>query len=633
MIPRMLAAGLVALIVLGSTGVAVAAPEDDLADRYAPVLRLVDQPEECGAGEPFVPSDVDAFLGEDTVSLRGPWTGNDLVTIAPTAQDLGQGRYEYHLDFPGNPLAPGCDYERWAETLAAANRPTTYAHVVTEPGRPNRLALQYWFFYPFNDYNNKHEGDWEMIQLLFAADDAAGALSTTPVEVAYSQHEGAERADWDDPKLEVVDGTHPVVHVAAGSHANNFDSALFLGRSAEQGVGCDDTREPASDVRPAVRRIPTDPEEAERAFPWIAFEGRWGERQEAFYNGPTGPNMKSQWTEPVTYVEEKGRDHSYAVPAGGLLGTDATEFFCDAIGAGSDALRKATDKPGPALLAASLLTILLVFIGVRTTWRPSAPLRLARRRAWGQTVTSAARMYASRPRLFVGIGLLTIPVSVVVAVLQSGVTRAPAVGSVEPGGESGGLLVSLAAILGWALMLIAVVLVQAATTHALADLDAGHDVRVATAYRAALPGLRSLLAALAVAAVTISLLGLTVVLAPVAIWLAVSWALFVPVSVLEHHRPVGILRRSAVLVRHRSLAVAWLLLITAVLVAVPGPVLGVLLILATDAPLALANVVAGVMLTVLMPFAALTLAYACADARVREALGSDRADQVLPAET
>ncbi|HEX6487183.1 MAG TPA: hypothetical protein VF012_10765, partial [Nocardioidaceae bacterium] len=203
MIPRMLAAGLTVLAVLGSSGVAVAAPEDDLAARYAPVLRLVDQPEECGPGEPFIPTDVEAFLGEDTVSLRGPWTANDLVLIAPTAEDLGQGRYEHHLDFPGNPLAPGCDYERWVETFSAANRPTTYAHVVTEPGRPNRLALQYWFFYPFNDYNNKHEGDWEMIQLLFAADDATDAMRTTPLEVAYSQHEGAERADWDDPKLEV----------------------------------------------------------------------------------------------------------------------------------------------------------------------------------------------------------------------------------------------------------------------------------------------------------------------------------------------------------------------------------------------------------------------------------------------
>ena len=68
-----------------------------------------------------------------------------------------------------------------------------YARVVTDPAYPGRLALQYWFFYVFNDFNDKHEGDWEMIQLDFDAADGAGA-HPTPVEVGYSQHEGAERA-------------------------------------------------------------------------------------------------------------------------------------------------------------------------------------------------------------------------------------------------------------------------------------------------------------------------------------------------------------------------------------------------------------------------------------------------------
>ena len=49
-----------------------------------------------------------------------------------------------------------------------AGKPTTsYAHIVTEPGKPGKLALQYWFYYPFNDFNNKHESDWEMVQLMF----------------------------------------------------------------------------------------------------------------------------------------------------------------------------------------------------------------------------------------------------------------------------------------------------------------------------------------------------------------------------------------------------------------------------------------------------------------------------------
>jgi hypothetical protein len=60
-----------------------------------------------------------------------------------------------------------------------------------------------------------------MIQLVFDGEDAEAALTAEhPVQVGYSSHEGAERAVWGDDKLEVVDGTHPVVFPAAGSHAN-----------------------------------------------------------------------------------------------------------------------------------------------------------------------------------------------------------------------------------------------------------------------------------------------------------------------------------------------------------------------------------------------------------------------------
>ena len=103
------------------------------------------------------------------------------------------------------------------------------------------------------------------------------ALGQEPVSVGYSSHEGAERADWGDDKLELVGGTRPVVYPAAGSHANKFTPALYLGNSAETGVGCDDTLEPHREVRPIVKTIPSDPGAAREAFPWIAFEGRWGE--------------------------------------------------------------------------------------------------------------------------------------------------------------------------------------------------------------------------------------------------------------------------------------------------------------------------------------------------------------------
>ena len=129
---RLLAAAAVAALVLVPAALADAASEDALAQKYAPVVRLVDQPEECGPGEPFIPSDVDVLFDEPTVAFRGPWNRTDLVEIGPSATDLAN-RYEHHLDFPGDPLDPGCDYELWARRLTAGTKPTVYAHVATDP--------------------------------------------------------------------------------------------------------------------------------------------------------------------------------------------------------------------------------------------------------------------------------------------------------------------------------------------------------------------------------------------------------------------------------------------------------------------------------------------------------------------
>jgi hypothetical protein len=626
-------AAVAAALVVGAGGTAAADVQDDLAQRYAPVTRLVDQPEECGPGEPYRPSDVEAFMGEPTVALRGPWTTNDLVGIAPTAEDLGEGLYEHHLDFPGDPLQPGCDYERWAREVSQDTSPTTYAHIVTQAGHTDRVALQYWFFYPFNDYNNKHEGDWEMVQLLFAARTVEQALRTDPLEITYSQHEGAEASSWDDPKLERVDGTHPVVHVAAGSHANYFDEALFLGRSGEQGVGCDDTRGPTVDVRPDVALVPSDAEAARQEFPWTGFRGRWGERQEAFYNGPTGPNMKAQWTEPVTYSEEKGRDQSYAVPVGGLLGTETTDFFCGAVEAGSDLLRRLVREPVPAFLALVAVVGLLVYGAARTTWRPTAPLRASRRRAWGQTVAASVRMYGSRPWLFLGIGVVMLPVSVAVAAVQASVVRAPTLVGISPGGEDGGFRVALAAVVGLVLGLLGLALVQSAATLALAEVDAGRDVGVVGAYRLALGRLGTLLVTLVVVIAAVSAFSLSVLLIPLGLWLAVRWGLVVPVASLEAGSPSAVLQRSGSLAAHRPWRLAALLLANAALLVLAGPVLGTLLVLLTSAPLELLNVVAGLTFTVLAPFTALVLSYAYYDALVHERLaGPAGAPRDLPAE-
>jgi hypothetical protein len=629
---RSLVGTVVVLLALAAAPSAAAALSDEqaLAARFAPVVRLVEQTEECGPGEPYRPMDVDLLFDEPTVALRGPWNAGDLVKIGPSAGDLVD-RYEYHLDFPGNPLNPGCDYERWSRRLTAGSEPAVYAHVAGDGGHPGKLALQYWLFYPFNDFNNLHEGDWEMIQLVFDAGDAAEALGEDPESVGYSSHEGAERADWGDEKLELADGTHPVVYPAAGSHANKFTDALYLGNSAEAGVGCDDTRGPHIELRPAVKTIPSDRDSARAAFPWIAYEGRWGELQKAFFNGPTGPNLKQQWTEPIEW-SEGWRERSYAVPTAGVFGTGATDLFCSGVERGSRGLVLLLRSPGLTALLIAVVIALIAFVVVKATWTPVAPHRVGRRRSWGQILSASAWMYVRRAPVFLGIGLLLIPIVLVITVLQWLVFEALDLVGLASTGEGAGASALLLLLIGTALALLGLALVQAATACALVEIDAGRPVNVVSVYATAFGFVRPLLAAVGWLVLAWAALTATTLLIPVALWLAVRWCLVAPVVMLEGTGGSNALRRSARLVRRRWWRTASLVGLSAVISLGAGPLLGALLIFLVDLPLATINIVAGLVYAAALPFVGLVTAYVYFDARTRAELEPVADERVLPAE-
>jgi hypothetical protein len=202
------------------------------------------------------------------------------------------------------------------------------------------------------------------------------------------------------------------------------------------------------------------------------------------------------------------------------------------------------------------------------------------------------------------------------------------------GGEAGGLRVLVSALLAFLVLGTSILLVLAATTHALGEIDRGAEVGVRRAYRLALAHWKPLLGAFLVASVVVGLLTLTVVLSPLAVVAILLFAFFVPVIAFEGASAVASLRRSASLVRHRILKTA-LLLATSILVAgALGPLLGTMLILLTGAPFPLANIVAGVTYAVLMPYVGLTVAYLYFDARIRSELARHevRVADVLPAE-
>jgi hypothetical protein len=93
-----------------------------LARTYAPVVRLKEQPGSCRIGEPYKPVDVARLMRNDEVALRGPWDTTNIVKVAPSDRDLARGLFDYHLDFPGDALRPGCTYEEWAQRLASPGK-------------------------------------------------------------------------------------------------------------------------------------------------------------------------------------------------------------------------------------------------------------------------------------------------------------------------------------------------------------------------------------------------------------------------------------------------------------------------------------------------------------------------------
>jgi hypothetical protein len=241
-------------------------------------------------------------------------------------------------------------------------------------------------------------------------------------------------------------------------------------------------------------------------------------------------------------------------------------------------------------------------------------------------------MYVGHAPLFLGIGLLLIPISVVITVLQKLVLDGFGLVGVSQDSELAGASVLLAVAIGTAFTILGLALVQAATACALVDIDAGRRVGPVEAYRRALTKLRPLLGSVAIVAVVWALLTWTAFLIPIAVWLAVRWALVAQVVELEGLRAVDAVHRSAELVRGRWWRVGSIVGVGAGLAIVAGPFVGALLILLTDWRLAFLNLVAGVVYALAMPFVALATSYVYFDLRVRHELRADERAGVLPAE-
>lgn len=97
--------------------------------------------------------------------------------------------------------------------------------------RRSRVALQYWFHYYYDDWANRHEGDWEVITLLLelgehvfaqgrALDEATLLTGVQVLDVGYASHEDGYRRLWAD--VQKTAAGRPIVYIARGSSASYF---------------------------------------------------------------------------------------------------------------------------------------------------------------------------------------------------------------------------------------------------------------------------------------------------------------------------------------------------------------------------------------------------------------------------
>jgi hypothetical protein len=476
-----------------------------------------------------------------------------------------------------------------------------------------------------------------MAQVDFAASSVAAALRVGPYEVDLSQHAGGERSAWTDTKLQ-KEGTHPVIYDATGSHANYFSRALYLGRGAREGFGCDDTRTALQRLELKTILLPDIPSSASAPYAWLGFQGRWGQKERGINNGPTGLSAKEQWLAPIEWADGL-RETSIEVPSGTAFGLSVGNFFCGAVSRGAIALNWSLIHPVPfvALVLLSLLGLLAAV--ARTTWRPPDPHPLRRRRQGGQIFRATTRVYAENIPIFAAAGASFMPVYLVAAAVQWVIFHLTSVAPlVALDGRHGAVTAFLAILVGGIGGLFASVIATAAVAVILDELDAGHRIHAGQAYRRVLGRGRSLTRGMATELGMVLLLTVTVVGIPFAIHRFIRWSLFAQACMLDDLSATESLRRSSELVKGHWWRTFGFTVLVDTLAILSGPLLGVGLLLLTDDSLNFINLAASLVYTFTVPYAAIQLTLYYFDLETRGAADTevnagvpDRSRRVPPA--
>ena len=291
---------------------------ESLLAKYAPVLYLYP--------DDFYPKGIESML--DNAEL---WRGNPMAAglqfiprkilnmPVPVTKLKNHNDAIFYLNLavdvngkrcsPSNPPSPQVwqSYEN-----------VVYGRKYFPSNHPDKIVLQYWFFYPFNDWWTKHEGDWEMIQIILNKN------TEIPESATYAYHYGGETFQWENiDKIEdKITGkkTHPKVFVARGSHASYATPGTrhikvmkvlklqrFPDESTANGIALHPERvEPwllENVISQQKYKLISIPPTCQTWSPYC-WEGTWGERVVGS-NPPQSPRKQGKkWENPIKWAKD-----------------------------------------------------------------------------------------------------------------------------------------------------------------------------------------------------------------------------------------------------------------------------------------------------------------------------------------
>jgi hypothetical protein len=170
-----------------------------------------------------------------------------------------------------------------------------YWHLARQPSS-GRIALEYWFFYLYNNFYAKHESDWEGVTVFLKDGVALGAT--------YSQHQGRKWVPWSS--LATAAG-HPSVFVGRGSHADYPAAGRYSvrvcwtlrGRRCAPSPKVDDANGAGLTLAPTAYDL--------QDFGGLGYTGSWGSGNYVFGVGLASdrisdPRRRSEYTNPFAAI-------------------------------------------------------------------------------------------------------------------------------------------------------------------------------------------------------------------------------------------------------------------------------------------------------------------------------------------